>query len=179
MASSITTTRKPATRRQRPSAIHPRARRDRKDLQAFFDHFTTCLTTGDGQGVAGCFEYPAVMVMADAQRYGANQALLEPGAVAEFFGKAPQMYHEKGVHETFADIRDIDWVADDLALVRARFPYIDADGNDMGDGEASLYLVRRNDNGHAICAAIPLGTDGDRAGSRRRRPRGDVGDHRE
>jgi hypothetical protein len=152
--------------------------RGQKDLQAFFDRFTTCLTTGDGQGAAACFEYPAVMVMADAQRYGKNQALGDPETVAAFFARAPQMYHEKGVHETFADIRDIDWLADDLALVRARFPYIDADGNDLGDGEESVYLVRRNDDGHAICAAIPLGTDGDRIEARRRKPRGEVGDHR-
>lgn len=149
-------------------------RRD-KQVQAFLDHFTTCLTTGDGQGVAACFEYPALMVMADAQRYGQNQPLGDVQVVADFFGKAPQMYHERGIEDTFPDVRDVEWLAEDLALVRAHFPYIDADGNDMGDGERSLYVIRRNEDGLAICAAIPLGTYADRAKSRRR-PRGDVGD---
>jgi hypothetical protein len=192
MARTIATTRKGATRSQtrstrgrtrtsrssRRRTTRPRLQRGQKELQAFFDHFTNCLTSGDGQGAAACFEYPALMVMANEQKYGKSQPLGDVQVVADFFAKAPQMYHDRGVDQTFADLREVDWLADDLALVRAHFPYIDADGNDMGDGETSLYVVRRNDDGHAICAAITLGTDEDRAAARRRKPRGEVGDHR-
>ena len=206
MARSITTTRKPAQRRSarssrrssssrttrrysthrrspRPGikrhATIQRSRKGQKDIQAFLDRFTACLTAGDGQGAAACFEYPAFMVMANAEQYGKNQPFVDPQVVAGFFDRAPQMYHDRGIETTFADIQGIDWLADDLALVRTFFPYIDADGNDMGDGETSLYAIRRNDDGLAICAAIALGTRGDRASFKRRRPRGDVGDHRE
>src|SRR5687767_14120553 len=92
------------------------AQRTAKQVQVFLDHFTTCLTTGDGQGAAACFEYPALMVMANAQQYGQNQPLDDVQVVADFFAKAPQMYHERGIEETFADVRDVEWLADDLAL---------------------------------------------------------------
>jgi hypothetical protein len=115
--------------------------------------------------------------MSAVGEYGGAQAIPDAGQAAEFFDRAPEQYHAKGIEETFPDIQDVQWLSDDLALVRAHFPYIDADGNDMGDGESSVYVVRRNDDGLAICCAIPLGTDGDRMEARRRKPRGDVGDH--
>lgn len=71
------------------------------------------------------------------------------------------------------------WLDDGFALVQVRFPYFDADGNDLGDAERSLYLLRRQPNREYLIAGIvALGTESDRQMRRRRRPVGDVGDQR-
>lgn len=156
-------TRRPARRNAPRRRAAARAAPNDPEIQDFLERFTRSLTSGDGEGAAACFEYPAIMVMANAAQSGGNQVLQDRGTVAAFFAQAPEQYHAKGIEETFPDIEDVQWLADDLALVRVRFPYVDADGNDLGDGETSLYVVRRSGDGHAICAAVTLGTDSDRA----------------
>jgi hypothetical protein len=130
-------------------------------VQRFLERLTNALTAGDGEGAAACFESPALMVMADP-RHGGNQVLQDRATVAKFFGQAPQQYHAKGVQWTFPDVERLEWVADGLALVRVRFPYIDADGNDLGDGETSVYVVRKTGPDLAICTALALGVDSER-----------------
>lgn len=132
-------------------------------VQRFLDGFTQALTSGDGRTAAQCFEYPALMVMSAVGEYGGNQPLQDPESVADFFSQAPRQYQAKGIHETTANIDDLHWIADDLALARVNFPYLDGDGNDMGDGETSVYLLRRTQDDYAICAAITLGAESDRA----------------
>lgn len=131
-------------------------------LQGFLEHYCRCLTAGDGQGAAACFEVPAFMAMAES-RHGPSVVLDDPAKVADFFAQAPQQYNARGIATTFPDVRSVQWVAPALALVHVRFPYLDAHGNDLGDGETSLYLVRRGDDRYLITCAIALGTDADRA----------------
>lgn len=107
------------------------------------------------------------MVMSTTPQYGGNQLLVDTETVADFFSTAPEQYHAKGIAQTFPDIQDVQWVAHDLALVKAHFPYIDDDGNDMGDGETSLYVVRKTGANYAICAAITLGVDSEVEGQKR------------
>jgi hypothetical protein len=158
---------KSSTRTSRRPARSHATSTPKKDpaLQAFFDELTACLTAGDGGGAATCFEYPALMVMSNRTKYGPNQPLPDVGTVAGFFAKAPEMYQARGITDTFADIEDVQWLADDLAAVRVRFPYIDNNGNDMGDGETSLYVLRKDGDTYRICTAVTLGVDSDRGGS--------------
>ena len=154
-----------ATRRRataRPTKRATPSPRVPPDLQAFFDDFTNALTAGNGDAAAQLFEYPALMVMSDRTRYGPSRPLDDAPTVSGFFANAPQMYNAKGIARTFADVEDVQHLAPDVVLVRARFPYIDADGNDMGDGETSLYVVRKDGSDYAICAAVTLGVDSDR-----------------
>jgi hypothetical protein len=165
---------KAARSRSRPkaraSARGTRARRQApgtQEIQGFLDGFVTEVTAGDGQAAARRFEYPALMVMSSMGEYGGAQLLRDEATVAEFFGKAPAMYHAKGIEQTTAVIEKVEWVSDDLALVRVYLPYLDGDGDDMGDAETSVYLLRRKgDDDFAICSAITLGAESDRAAAR-------------
>ena len=103
------------------------------------------------------------MVMSD-HKYGPNLPFDGEETVSAFFANDAEMYHQRGIWETFADVRDVQWLTPDLCLVNAHFPYIDADGNDMGDGESSLYIVRRTAGGYAIAGIVTLGTESDHAG---------------
>ncbi|MEA3190291.1 MAG: hypothetical protein QOD77_873 [Thermoplasmata archaeon] len=155
-----------AQAKARPQQGTPRSARPRRPLagddasevQAFLDGFAAAVTAGDGKAAAACFDYPALMVMGDA-----TQPLEEPEAVAAFFAQAPEQYHAKGIEDTRADIQDVEWLNDRLVLVRTHFPYLDAAGADTGDGETSLYLMRRRKDGSlGLCVAVPLGTDSGR-----------------
>ncbi len=148
------------------------------EVQAFLERFTLCMTSGDGDGATHCFELPALMVMADP-KYGPSQVLEDPQKVSGFFSQAPDQYHEKGIETTFPHIESLDWADDGIGIVRARFPYVDADGNDLGDGESSIYILRRDPNGElAILTAVALGTYSDREARRkgRSKPVGQEGD---
>lgn len=146
-----------------PRATQPTFGANERAIQRFLESFTQSLTSGDGRATAACFEYPSLMVMSAVGEYGGTQAIRDADEAAGFFDQAPDQYHAKGVDQTFPDIQDVQWIAHDLALVRVHFPYLDDDGNDMGDGETSVYVVRKSGPGHTLCAAITLGTDGDRA----------------
>lgn len=176
MARATTRTRKRTTaktarrtaRSRRPSASRTPRRNVGVDpgLQSFLERLSSALTAGDAETAASCFEYPTVMVMSDP-KYGPNQVLQDAEAASRILERAPEMYHERGIHDTFPEVEDVQRVAAGLLLVRARFPYIDADGNDMGDGETSLYVVRETGQaggaggGYAIAAAVTLGADSD------------------
>lgn len=178
---SRTTTR---TRRTRPTR-RGGARQDAKqaphqrEVQAFLERFTLCLTSGDGDGALHCFELPALMVMGDP-KYGASQVLQDPQKVSGFFAQAVDQYQQKGIETTFPQIESLEWADDGIGLVRVRFPYVDADGNDLGDGESSIYILRRDPNGElAIVTAVALGTYSDRVARRKggkAKPAGHEGD---
>lgn len=164
--------------RARTATGRGRAVPHQREVQAFLERFAVCLTRGDGEGAVHCFELPALMVMADA-KYGPSQVLQEPQKVAGFFEQAPEQYHAKGIETTFPEIEWLDWADEGIGVVRVRFPYVDADGNDLGDGESSLYVLRRDPNGElAILTAVALGTYSDRKARRkgRRKPIGQEGD---
>lgn len=160
----------PASTRSRPRIAQGARRRNAGDrgIQRFLDGFVQDLTAGDGKAAAARFDYPALMVMSAVGDSGGNRLLGDERGVAAFFAQAPDQYHAKGIYETFADVERVDWIADDLALVRVHLPYIDADGNDMGDGETSAYVLRKAGGDHFICAAITLGADSDRLRARSR-----------
>jgi hypothetical protein len=154
-----------STRASRPiarSASRSRTRKADPAIQRFLEGFTQALTSGDGRAAAACFEYPSLMVMSAVGEYGGTTPIRDADEAATFFEQAPQQYHAKGIEETFPDVEEVQWLAHDLALVKAHFPYMDADGNDLGDGETSVYVVRKDGNDHRIGAAITLGTDSDR-----------------
>ena len=168
----------PSPRRSTQRTARARNAPHQREVQAFLERFTACMTSGDGDGVVQCFELPSLIVMSDP-KYGQSQVLQEPQKLSSFFTQAPDMYAQKGIATTIPDIESLDWLSDALGLVTVRFPYIDADGNDLGDSERSLYVLRRDNNGElAICAAITLGTDSDRTARRKgtRKPVGHEGD---
>lgn len=154
-----------ASGRRRSSAHRPTRAKEvpgARDFQSFFDRFTYCLTAGDGEGAAACFEHPAFLVMSSVGEAGGQQTMPDAAATAAMFAKSPEQYNAKGIYETFAVIEDVEYLPGDLCIVRCRFPYIDADGNDMGNSESSLYIVRRRGDDWKICCAVTLGVESER-----------------
>lgn len=121
-------------------------------IRDLLQRFSRAFTSGDGPGAAACWEVPALVISDDGTR--AVQTLDE---VAAFFGGATAQYHEQGVTGTRADIQHIDWHTDRLASVTVKWPYLDAEGKEVGRSESSVYVVRVSGGEGKICAVVMRG----------------------
>lgn len=119
-----------------------RVARERHDeIQALLNRLARGVTTGDGKAVAAEWGVPAIVISADGV-----QAVATHDEVAGFFTGAKQQYNERGITDTRPEIRDEDWIGSGIVIVKVRWPYLDAQGKEVG-AEASDYTLRRNDAG--------------------------------
>lgn len=114
---------------------------DDMGVQAYLDRFAEALTAGDGETIATMWETPAYVLGADMAR-----VVNTPEEVAEFFGGAREQYNAQGVTDTKAEIVRLDEISDRLVMVRVHWPWLDAQGNEVG-GEASTYTLSREKDG--------------------------------
>ena len=75
-------------------------------------------------------------------------------APQDVFGGAKAQYNARGITDTRPDILRLDWVTHRIAIVEVRWPYLAADGDEVGE-ETSTYIIRREPDGQlAIRAAV-------------------------
>ena len=111
------------------------------DVQEFLNNFSRALTAGDGRKVATMWGIPA-LVLGDDMVMVVNTA----AEVEKFFSGARAEYNKQGITDTHADITDLRWVTDRIAIVSVRWPSLDAKGNEVG-AESSTYTLKRDDQG--------------------------------
>lgn len=121
------------------SAVEPPG--GHSEVQAFLARIARALTAGDGKTVAGMWAVPALVLGDDDVR--AVGTLQE---VEQFFGGAKEQYNARGITDTRADIVELRWLTPRMALVEVRWPYLDQEGNEVGE-EVSTYALRRDDTG--------------------------------
>lgn len=123
-------------------------------VQAYLDRFAEALTAGDGEAIAAMWQAPAFVLGADMARVVNSSA-----EVAEFFGGAREQYNAMGVTDTKAEIVRLDEVNDRLVMVRVHWPWLDAEGNEVG-GETSTYtLSREKDEDWKLRVAVMHGQE--------------------
>lgn len=123
-------------------------------VQAYLDRFAEALTAGDGMAIAAMWQTPAYVLSAEMARVVNTQE-----EVAEFFGGAREQYNAMGVTDTKAEIVRLDEVSDHLVMVRVHWPWLDADGNEVG-GETSTYtLSREQDDDWKLRVAVMHGQE--------------------
>lgn len=112
-----------------------------QEVVDFLDEFARALTAGDTDALVALWETPGLVIMADAVSPMSDEA-----AVRKMFGGAKEMYAKYGITDTRADITHLQWIGERIALVEVRFPWLDAQGNEV-NGESSTYTLRRDDDG--------------------------------
>ena len=112
-----------------------------QEVVEFLDEFARALTAGDTDSLVELWETPGLIVMADAVAPMNDEA-----DVKKMFGGAKEMYAKYGIADTRADITQLQWIGDRIALVEVRFPWLDAQGAEV-NGESSTYTLRRDDQG--------------------------------
>lgn len=126
---------------------------DDEPIRDLLQRFALAFTTGDGRGAAACWEVPA-LVISD----GGSRAVSTLDEVAAFFGGAKDQYNVQGVTGTRPDVDCIEWFTGRIASVEVTWPYLDAQGRQVGKSESSAYIVRMGDDGQArICAVVMRG----------------------
>jgi hypothetical protein len=118
------------------------------NLTDFLDRYGAALTSGDVSAIANCYALPG-MVVADSYSF----TFASPAAVAlSFLGAAPA-YSEQQIVAAHAQLRDVQWLSDALAMVAVEWEYLDSRGNAV-PGEAYRYLIRSDSTGHRITTVI-------------------------
>jgi hypothetical protein len=115
--------------------------RDRAEVQEYLDQFARAITSGDVSSIAELWETPAFVID--------DRAAIPVSDIAEverFFAGAKDQYNARGITTTKAEILDLDWVSDNLVVVRVRWPYENDAGATLG-AESSSYTLKRNADG--------------------------------
>jgi hypothetical protein len=128
---------------------------DEDAVRAMLQRFARAFTSGDGAAAAACWEIPALVVADEGTR-----AVGSLDEVASFFGGAAKQYHVQGVTGTRVDIQRVEWHTQRLASVTVRWPYLDAQGAEVGRAESSVYLVRLSAGEAKIGVAVMRGEEG-------------------
>jgi hypothetical protein len=121
-------------------------------IRSMLQRFARAFTSGDGPGAAACWEVPALVVHDEGSR-----AVATLGEVAGFFGGAKAQYNKDGIAGTRPDVQSIEWRTPKLAEVTVQWPYLDAQGKEIGRAESSVYVVRLRGKEARICAVLMLG----------------------
>jgi hypothetical protein len=110
------------------------------------------LTSGDGTAAAATWATPALVLCDDVALTVNSSRDLQ-----EVFGGAKAQYNARGITDMRADILRVDWLTSRLAIVEVRWPYLTADGHEIGE-ETSTYVIRREPDGRlAIRASVMHG----------------------
>lgn len=110
-------------------------------VKTYLDGFAKALTAGDDVAIAQMWETPAFVLGQDMAR-----VVNAPEEVADLVGGARAQYAEIGITDTRAEIVRLDEITDQMVMVRVRWPYLDAQGREMG-AETSTYTLVRGDSG--------------------------------
>jgi hypothetical protein len=111
------------------------------EVQELLDALAKAVTAGDGETVATLWDTPGFVIGADAVI-----AVESKEQIAKFFGGAKSDYTDRGITSTRADILDLERVGDRIVIAAVRWPYLTADGKQVGS-ESSDYTLRRDDSG--------------------------------
>jgi hypothetical protein len=118
-------------------------------VRALFDRLGRALGAADGEAIARLWDVPA-LVVADQGMHAVSSL----GEVEQFFALAAAQYRSRGIRETRPDIVRLDWATGRLVIVRVRWPFLDEDGQEMGE-ETTTYTLRQGDDGELrICVAV-------------------------
>ena len=123
-------------------------------VRAMLQRFARPFTAADGAGAAACWEVPALVVADEGTR-----AVASLDEVAGFFGGAAGQYHAQGVVGTRVEVQRIEWHTSRLASVTVRWPWLDAQGAEVGRAESSTYVVRLTGGEAKICAVVMRGME--------------------
>jgi hypothetical protein len=135
---------KPGSGQHRVAAPESAAR-ERAGVQRYFDRFAVAMTTGDMKTMTQLWGVPAFVI-------GPNEARVvqSEGEVEQFFAGGKDIYNERGIVGTRAEIVSLDWVGTDLVIATVRWPYLDQNDRTLGEESSSYTLLRGEDGGFKL-----------------------------
>jgi len=114
-------------------------------VQEYLDRFATAMTSGDTRAMVKLWGVPAFVIGAQEAR-----ALQSEADVEQFFEGAKDLYNERGIVSTRAEITHLDWVSNDLVIATVRWPYMDGIDRVLGEESSSYTLLRGEDGSFKV-----------------------------
>jgi hypothetical protein len=132
-----------------------RADRERAGVQQYLDRFAEAMTSGDLKTMAKLWGVPAFVIGPNEARVVQSEVEVE-----QFFDGAKDMYNERGIVGTRAEIVHLDWVGTDLVIATVRWPYLDQNDRTLGEESSSYTLLRGEDGGFKLRVVTMRGEAG-------------------
>jgi hypothetical protein len=123
----------------------PTRQAEQASVQEYLDRFATAMTSGNTQAMIQLWGVPAFVIGANEARVVQSEADVE-----QLFGGAKDLYNERGIVSTRAEITQLDWVSDDLVIATVRWPYLDETCRVLGEESSSYTLLRGEDGSFKV-----------------------------
>lgn len=126
-----------------PSAQMPPSAAPSKDalVHEYLERFARSLTAGETRKLVQMWALPAFVIGDEVVH-----AIVAPADLEKFFAGAKENYNARGIVDTRPDLLKLEWISERIALVHVRWPYLDAQGKELGD-ESSTYILRLDEFG--------------------------------
>jgi hypothetical protein len=129
--------------------------REQASVQQYFDRFAAAMTSGDTRELVKLWGVPAFVIGRDEARVVQSESEVE-----QFFDGAKEMYNERGIVQTRADIVSLDWVGTDLVVATVRWPYLNEREEELGEETSSYTLLRGEDGSYKLRTILMRGASG-------------------
>ena len=113
---------------------------EQASVQEYLDRFATAMTSGDMKTMTKLWGVPAFVIGTSEARVVQSEAEVE-----QFFSGAKDLYNERGIVSTRAEITNLDWIGEDLLIATVRWPYLDGNDRVLGEESSSYTLLRGED----------------------------------
>lgn len=127
------------------SATRSSEAREQASVQLYLDRFAEAMTSGDTKTMAKLWGVPAFVIGTHEARVVQSEDEVE-----QLFAGAKDMYNERGIFATRAEILDLDWVGEDLVIATVRWPYLDLNDRVHGEESSSYTLLRGEDGSFKV-----------------------------
>jgi hypothetical protein len=135
--------------------VVPHVTPGRREVGHMLAAFAQAIMLRDARAVAALWEVPAIVVSDDGTR-----AVSSYEEVTMYFETTARKYDERGISGARAEIQRVSWLTDRLVTVLVRWPYLAADGLDLGRAESCTYVLRRNESDQLrVVAVIEMGPE--------------------
>lgn len=114
----------------------------------YLDRYAATLAEFDAEGAAGLWSTPGMIV--DGQFSGVLSSREE---MAEGLNQSYPVYQRLGLGGVDYDLVDVQHLSEALVLVRVRWHFLDADGDELTDS-TNYYLLRDEDQGLRACVCV-------------------------
>lgn len=154
-ASERDETSEPGSGAHQVAAKRPTASREQASVQRYLDRFAEAMTSGDLKTMVRLWGVPAFVLGRDEARVVQSESEVE-----QFFEGSKEMYNERGIVQTRAEIQHLDWVGSDLVVVTVRWPYLNQQEEELGAESSSYTLLRGEDGSYKLRSILMRGATG-------------------
>lgn len=147
--------REPGSGHHQVAPKRPTEQREQASVQRYLDRFAEAMTSGDTRTMTQLWGVPAFVIGRAEARVVQSESEVE-----QLFEGSKEMYNERGITQTRAEIQHLDWVGTDLVVATVRWPYLNDQDEELGEESSSYTLLRGEDGSYKLRSILMRGASG-------------------